>query len=79
MDAYCVTTDELREEMEAIGIELVPWDNRCPECDEQRMDWLVWDGDNIPAPAFFAGFTVDIPDEMVTCQTCGHRYRPDGY
>ena len=29
----------------AIGnqeIELVPWDGRCPKCDEQRMNNLAW-------------------------------------
>lgn len=32
----------------------------CPNCGEQRMDWLVWDDDC----------------EAVTCQTCGTVYTP---
>lgn len=43
--------------------ELVPWDSRCPKCDEQRMDFLVWVGD------WETG-------ETVVCYTCGHRYEP---
>jgi len=39
----------------------VLWQHRCAECDEQRVDWLVWaeDGDH------------------VECQTCGNKYQPD--
>jgi len=32
----------------------------CPRCDCRIVDWLVWDADG----------------ENVTCQNCGHTYRP---
>jgi ribosomal protein S27E len=35
-------------------------DDRCPECGENRVDYLVWDEDG----------------EYVTCATCGTVYVP---
>ena len=39
---------------------LVEVGQECPNCGEERMDWLVWDDDG----------------ELVTCETCGHSYVP---
>lgn len=63
MDGYCVTDEELADEMRLAGVEveLVPWDSRCPECDEQRMDWLVWVSDE---------------SDEVECTTCHNIYTP---
>jgi len=40
--------------------ELVAQHNACPQCGEDRQDWLVWDEDG----------------ETVTCGTCGCQYTP---
>ena len=39
--------------------EIVPEYCQCPECGEDRMDWLIWSDDG---------------DEL-ECQTCGEVYR----
>lgn len=40
--------------------DIVPTGAECPECGENRVDWLVWDDDC----------------EIVTCTTCGAEYVP---
>ncbi len=50
------------EQDETIGQDenLVGEGARCPQCGENRMDYLAWDKDF----------------EQVTCQTCGKVYTP---
>ncbi|KKM81400.1 hypothetical protein LCGC14_1330140 [marine sediment metagenome] len=41
--------------------ELVADEVACPQCREQRMDWLVWQGDD---------------GVNIQCATCNHIYQP---
>ena len=49
------------EEQVEIGAELVNEGDRCGFCGEQRMDWLVWQEDEI----------------HLRCGTCGVVFQPE--
>ena len=49
------------EEMVEIGAELVKIEDNCPRCGERRMDWLVWQKDEI----------------HLRCGTCGVVFQPE--
>ena len=49
------------EEYVEIGAELVKIEDNCPRCGERRMDWLVWQEDEI----------------HLRCGTCGVVFQPE--
>jgi len=46
--------------MEQVEFEMVDEKFACPNCGEQKMDWLIWDEDA----------------DTVKCQSCGTVYDP---